>query len=123
MKTRCTNRDYIQFMEHCREYVTKFRVGHWKIKYKFDQSKSPDRLAHCEYKTANLAATITLFADWSPEDIVCDKNLKDTALHEVAHLVLAELTQAATEKSSKDVIYDREHEVIRRLCIGLCHGK
>lgn len=119
MKTHCTKKDYARFIGFCQKYINDFRVGHWKVKYKFDKKKQNLKLAHCEYNINNSTAKIMLFSDWSPRDKVCKTNLKNTALHEVIHLVLADLTKAATDQAPREVIMDREHEAIRRLCVGL----
>lgn len=123
MKLRCTSRDYINFMGYCREYIDRFHLGQWEIKYRFDQSKESEKLANCEFGVNALHAKITLFADWTPGNEVTEKTLREAALHEVMHLLFAYLTTAEICNKGEMLIREREHEVINRLVLGLLYKR
>ena len=123
MKIRCTPKDYVNFISYCREYIHRFHLGQWEIKYKFNQDKESEKLANCEFGVNSLHATITLYADWSPQNEVIEKSLRETALHEVLHLLFADLTCAQIMDKGEVLIREREHEVINRLILGLLYKR
>jgi hypothetical protein len=123
MKIRCTPQDYVKFIGYCREYIDRFHLGQWEIVYKFDKKKESDKLAHCEFGVNALHAKITLYADWSPQNEVTDKTLRETALHEVLHLMFADLTYAEICSKGEVLIREREHEVINRIILGLLYKR
>ena len=123
MKTRCTSKDYVDFISYCREYIHRFHLGQWEIKYKFDQSKKSERLANCEFGINSLHATITLHADWTPENDVTEQSLREVALHEVMHLLFSDLTCTQILDKGEVLIREREHEIINRLILGLLYKR
>jgi len=123
MKVRCTSRDYVRFICFCREYLHRFHLGQWEVKYKFNQGETSEKLANCAFGVNSLHATITLYADWSPENEVTEKTLRETALHEVLHLLFADLTHTEICNKGEILIREREHEAINRLVLGLLYKR
>lgn len=116
MKTTCTNSDYVKFIGYCRDYIDKLRLGNWEVDYKFDKSAEVDRYADCHLDYSTLKATITLYADWSP-DAVNQTSLREIAYHEVAHILFAPLLQAADNEESEAILREHEHNIIKQMCL------
>lgn len=66
------------------------------------------------YSVESYKATITLAKDWKIE-CVTDNELNSTALHEMIHLFLAELSSLAEEHYSTSFVEKVEHNAINRL--------
>jgi hypothetical protein len=67
-------------------------------------------LADVETDVPNKLATITLNRKWCKEE-----DLRELAMHEVFHVLLAELTDAAEKYLSSDYLDGLEHGIIIRL--------
>ena len=114
-----TQGDFTLFVKHSQKFLKLLGLSDWNVQFAFDDLSEDETLAHCEHSTRTAQmATLVLSKKWgfpaTPEEI------KRVALHEVSHILLASIYNAAIHldlsEFQKRQAIDREiHVVIRRL--------
>ncbi len=108
-----------KFVKIAKEYIECFGIKDWKII--FEQKKlDSDTFASTSTLLSARIATITFCESW-PVDIdglPTEKKIRNTAIHEVLHVVLAPLTNLLIHRDRK-ITYDEieiaEHGIVQRL--------
>lgn len=108
MKT--TKQDYKYFVEKLDYWQKALGLSDWHIYV--EHSKSKD-MANVYYNTYSRKATVVLGLDWK-EMKVTQSELDRSALHEMTHLLLADLCDLA-DKYTREAIEEKEHIIINRL--------
>ena len=104
------------FWKAVTEFVAKLRVVDWTIRTDVkDMDPVDDRtLADCQPDPDFAVATITLYRNWEKDPT--PEHIKETAFHEVLHVVMSRLMELARERYvTEKQLDDEEHEVIRRI--------
>lgn len=97
-----------EFEGHCRYWLGAFGMTDWVPVFK--NGGSSGCLAEVSYNHKSRGAEFRLSKTKSR-----DRELRMTALHEVWHLLLADLSGMAEEIKRADVVLQEEHKVIARL--------
>jgi hypothetical protein len=108
---------YLKFYEEeVRKWVEIFGLTEWELFFKFADFSKDNRFAEVKhfYQSKQAYFYLTKEIDFSSERI--EKEIKDAALHEVLHLLLARLSVLAADRSWSEVDWNSaEHEVINRI--------
>ena len=110
-----TNKDVKIFWKAVSDWCVKFRITDWRI-MKGQADKAEDCLADCTCTYSLRTAKITIYRDWGDEMPVNPDSLSEVAMHEVLHIVLAGLMEAAGQRfTTQQQLDDFEHDVIRAI--------
>lgn len=118
MKYKYTDKQYKEYVKHCKKWLTVFGITEWEIDYKHHQI---DTAARTTYNNIAKLACFQLTID-GEGDFALQTDLNRLACHEVIHLLLADLVFAIHETKDycSDLAISREHEVVMRLLKVLC---
>ena len=111
------NLDFEEFKQHVNKWMARLDVTGWRIG--FAQRQMPDTALTTYDSVAKIACfQLTIeqsgdFCRWESSD--------DLALHEVIHLLLADLvrTAAVLGDDTHNLVVAREHEVVHKLVAAL----
>jgi len=114
MKT--TNKDFQLFKSECEKWLKRFELGGWKV-YFTHQAHSQDTFATCYSNTLGRNATIYFTDEWDDEiRKLTPEAVKETAKHEMIHLLLARLSDNGRARYVViDEIDEAEEELVRKL--------
>lgn len=105
-----------RYFQHCiNEYISIFELHNWRISFSMEDIGDP--IAKIVTDPTGYIATFYLNSIWDdPVYQYTRENLKQTALHEVIHLLLMRLTGTAQARFvSKSELDEAEEEVVRKL--------
>lgn len=112
--TKTTDDDFASFREFVHFWQAELGLIDWKI-YVFHQKPDPGAFATTCTSPVSRAASIRLALSW-PDRPVDDNNLKECALHEVMHVVTADLRSEAYARFTLEEDLDvAEHALVIRL--------
>jgi len=84
------------FKKECLKWIDFFELNEWKI-YFLHLLEDKDRQAACLFNAYTTNATLLLSVNWEHDKPTNDW-IKQVALHEVIHLLLAKLQEKAMER-------------------------
>lgn len=108
-----SDKEYKEFVKWCKKRVSQLGLKNWKIYY--------DKLPMTDYAQTSkdpigMTATIALAKEMNEINHEA-LELKDTAYHEVFHLLLAKLVHLATSRyATEEEILRAEEEIVISLC-------
>jgi hypothetical protein len=110
-----------QFRKHLRTWQTRLGLGTWRIVFSPKPAKNAmARVA--EFDWPQRQARIELGRDWKSSPVNAG-TLEQTAVHELLHVVLYELVEAARNPhASADELVSIEHAVVNALEKALVPG-
>ena len=111
--------DFQLFREEVNKWVTRLGITGWDIEIRHEQIGNGTN-AQCVYNTQKRHALFRLTVN-TEGDFGMTTNPSELALHEVLHLLLADLvgTVATLGDDSHTLAIGKEHEVINRLSVWL----
>jgi len=100
------------FKKECRKWIDFFELNDWEIY--FQHTKSDGKFSGIEWNSDDLIATIILSKDWTPgkNNIVTAAALKDSALHEVVHLLFGRIEGLALDRFLTKKELEKESEAM-----------
>lgn len=107
--SKTSKKDFKIFKKAVRKYVKKYKLHSWCIY--FHHTKDKSRLAYVNANTQGRAVTFVLCKHWGMAKIT-KKRLKDTAKHEVIHLILDALYQAGWSRFGTEENYLQANEAV-----------
>lgn len=111
---RTTKQHYLDFQKYAKKWQEKLGVSNWAV-YFYHRSLE-DAYASTAWQMSGAVATMTFCTNWDNGRELNDAELERVALHEVLHLLMAELiSQAEARYTMADSIEIAEHSIIRRL--------
>lgn len=96
------------FEAHVREWMRLFGLGDWTVT--FEYMKSRDHRAEVSYNHVSRQAVFGLSRVRVPS-----RDLWLSALHEVCHVLFADLSGMAEESRNTEVVLREEHRMIARI--------
>lgn len=109
-----TKAHFVFFSEMVRCYQQKLGLSDWDIQIRHESIGT--QLAQTNSDCEGCVATIALNKAWKPLDPIQDKRIKRLALHEVIHVLLADLYYIASCRYATQSELDiAEHKIVRRL--------
>jgi predicted SprT family Zn-dependent metalloprotease len=100
------------FIEECLKWIDFFGLKGWEAEFKHKKSK--DSYGGGYLWTNAMACEIYLSSSW-PEKPT-EKQVRNTAKHEIAHLLLRPVVGLASEMYSYEgMVESREHEIINKI--------
>lgn len=116
MKT--TKKHFDIFKTECERWIDQLKLDNWKIYYVHRQV-NPNTYATCSTKAGAYVATLFFTDNWDTLDgnhLLIEEHIKDSAKHEVIHLLLARLSDCATSRNYmiSDCL-EAEEELVRKL--------
>lgn len=112
MKT--TKLQFELFKNDCLAWQKKLGLTNWVIY--FYHKKIEDSYANTAWHMSSAAATINLSTVWDEGRLYSEKELDRLALHEVLHVLLAQLIAEAEDRfSNQTALNIAEHNIIRTL--------
>ncbi len=116
MKT--TKKHFDIFRTECEYWIKKLKLDNWKVYYTHQQL-TKDSYASCATKVQGHVATLYFTHVWYTlnEDFpLTEKNIKESAKHEVIHLLLARMSDYAVSRdyTANDCL-EAEEELVRKL--------
>ena len=113
-----TDADFEEFRTNINYWLTRFKVTGWSIEIEHEQI-GEGTVAQCSYSVQSKNACFRLTK--SAEGDYGFKRGKTLALHEVLHLILADLvySAASTQDIHSPIVIGREHEVINHFILGV----
>jgi len=85
------------------KWMTRFKIGGWDVNFDFDEEN--DGVANTTWNLEGRVCAFRIARDWE-KDPLTNKTIKETALHEVLHLILARIMSLSTAR------YMRKTELI-----------
>lgn len=111
MKT--TKQNFGAFRTHVLQWQRELGLTDWHIYFK--HVRLNNSFADCECSTSGRGAMIRFSTVWEDRDIN-DKELRECALHEVMHIVTAEMMNEARARFADEYNLEAaEHSVVTRL--------
>lgn len=99
-----------EFDLHIRAWQDKLGLNDWRIERGKGNSVGAMSKVKCHYQD-RLAVYRT--GNWS--GVVTTEALESTAIHELLHVLLAELTYVVAAEASSDIQYSVEHRIVNTL--------
>jgi hypothetical protein len=113
-KDKITKEHFELFKKYCLEHINKLGLLGWKIY--FDFKHIDDFYASCNVNLGGRIALITLSTHWDFARELNQETLKETAKHEVHHLLLFRFSKLAKYRFIRnDELEEAEEEIIRIL--------
>lgn len=116
MKT--TKAHYKLFQAECRKWLRKFGLIDWRVTFfheDWSESCGPAN-AWCRWNQRGRTASLCLATDWGwSETSITNDMIRNKALHEVCHLLMARITDMAECYVAKDEVEEEAHCIIRRI--------
>lgn len=111
--TKTTDYHYAIFCENVKDWQSKLGLVDWDIQLR--HGKTVDALATTNVNLTGRVATIVFATVW-PNDLITDERIKRVAVHEVLHVLLADIVIIGESRYISDSEMEpAEHAVIRRL--------
>lgn len=112
MKT--TKQHFEVFKGECQKWIDILKLDNWDVHYRWYLDKNSR--GSCSTDLDGYVATLELSKEWRNYDKLTDDDIKQTAKHEVIHLLLARLSQNARARYvSSDDLGESEEELVRKL--------
>jgi hypothetical protein len=114
---RTSAKDFEKFKRYCAEWAALFGLSDWNIDYahKNKNIDGNEYYAVCQAGHGKRHAWIFLSTEWRGVDIT-EQKLKTVALHEIIHVLIAALEDAAFERFvSREEFESAREEVTVRL--------
>jgi len=97
-----------EFERYCKEWIWVFGIKDWTCSYRYGANVGCS--AEVQYNTKSRQATLLI-----PKTRVKGEQLRLSALHEIWHLLMADLTTMAEGAVSGDRVLCEEHKIIARM--------
>lgn len=114
MKT--TKQDFELFKKECHQWIDKLELNNWKIYFEWG-GNTPNTYSTIFTKQDSYVGTIYFTKDWEMTGVISILDgIKETAKHEIIHLLLSRFSNYAKSKdyTSAD-LYEAEEELVRKL--------
>src|SRR5258706_6388707 len=109
-----TKENFALFSETVKDYQKKFGLLDWNIQLRH-VSIGAVELAQANSNCEGCVATVTLNKNWKELDPITDERIRRVALHEVIHVLLANLSYIASCRYiTQSELDEAEHKVVRR---------
>lgn len=110
MKT--SKRDFESFQRYCHLWADRFGLLDWQIRYEHRSHNRDGRkfFATTDAHPHSRLAVVALSVSW-PGLTVTAERLDSTALHEILHIVLAEMEEVAWERFVSEAEYNAAREI------------
>lgn len=113
MKT--TKHHFKVFREECEKWLTLFNLNDWKCYYNHDKTEVNENAVILFSSNDGKTATLTLGLKHESQDAT-DNSIRRSAFHEICHLLLADIDNAATRRYTTQLELDAAiHAAINRL--------
>jgi len=113
MKT--TKKDFELFKNECQKWVDRFELNNWKIYYVHEKLK--DTYANIRFDLNGRVASIQFNTEWDMfgvDNMI--EGIKETAKHEIIHLLIARITEIAEARYVTDSeVGEANEELVRKL--------
>lgn len=114
MKT--TKADFEYFKECCQYYLKKYGITEYTVW--IEHEKLSGAVGECSFKSVEKCATLKLNTSWSGAKTKAD--IKETAKHEVVHVLLGKLSEYGRSRYvTPDELTEAIEEVVNRLAVLL----
>ena len=116
---KVSEEQYGVFTTECARLINKLEMNNWRVDYVLRENLGS--FGRCVADIGGYVATIMLCAEWDDDIRPCTtKVLKETALHEVNHLMIARLEcQAKSRFVSGAEIAEASEELVRKLSFAM----
>lgn len=111
-----TNKKHFKiFKDECQKWIDKFELNNWGIHFGWTDKKGAFASLGVSLNAHN--ATFFLCKDWNDTIVsLSTKNIKNSAKHEVIHLLLARLAVNGAERFvTSDEMIEAEEELVKKL--------
>lgn len=104
-----TQEDAAQFREECLKWQKRLNLLHWTLTFKAENNSASEVEALCDYDCETREAVLTYYI--GVQNVT---HPKDNALHEMLHLLLADMNLAAVQATDEEdtTLQREEHKVI-----------
>ena len=110
---KLTDKHFKIFVGECGRWIDKLKIDNWKVYYRWQESK--ENRATISTKLGGYVATIFLSKKWCGEKVTEDE-VKESAKHEVIHLLLARMsTNGGSRFVSQYEVDESEEELVQKL--------
>lgn len=93
MTYRTTKRHFAIFKAECERCIKLYRIVGWRVDYLHD--KCEEARAQCRSDARTQVAVLALSTEWGDQVPATDALVKQAARHEVIHLIVDKLHEAA----------------------------
>lgn len=108
--SKTTQKHFRHFCKMVNKYLEKYRIGAWEVYFKKeDLSKSYSQV---RINRAGRVVSFVLCNVWNDGQELNEKNIEDTAKHEVLHLLTCPLAILGGERYTTEDEIDYEWEVL-----------
>jgi hypothetical protein len=113
--SKTTKEDFELFKKSATKWQNALSLTNWSLYFDHKSEDMRDRYACVYWDMGAHLATIVFTKDWDDLRAKTEKEIEKVALHEVLHLVTANLmAEAEARYTSSSSIDIAEHEIIRR---------
>lgn len=112
--TKTTLKDFDTYQKLCLEWQKRLGLTNWALYFQRDDDRSS--YGRTRWDIDGAVATITLSKEWDDFRSINDSELNRLALHEMLHVLLAEIVHVAESRYTNDgELSVVEHHVLRRI--------
>ena len=113
---RTTKKHFKIFKEEAEKWIANFGLLDWDAQVEHGNVQNDMNAAECQYNTSAREAVIRLSKDFTISNHFTDKDVQEAAFHEVAELLLANLSSLAERRYvTQTELEAARHSVIARL--------
>ncbi len=102
------------FKKECLYWIDRFQLSNWGVNIAIDDREGQNVKGYIKCDDESFLASIFFCADGNKKS--SEEDIKDTAKHEVIHLLLARMSRLGEKRyAGKDELYAAEEEIVQRL--------
>lgn len=112
---KTTSKHFKVFKEEGTKMMSELGLTDWEVTFVHGGTDDFNN-AECHYCCGAKFATLKLTEEWGDNDPLTDENIRETAWHEMFHVLLATFENYANSRFLPDGVLDMEcHSIIQRL--------
>lgn len=93
-------------------WMDEFKIGGWDVYFEIDKSDK-ENIAGCKWNLKGKTCTFDISCGWGKVNPLSEKNIKESALHEVLHLAMANLVTLANRRYiNQDQLEEAQEEAV-----------
>jgi len=111
---RTTKDHFEQFVDYCKHFISEWGLTDWDVRFTHKMDKG--NLATCTVEAESHIAIVNMSRSWARVD---DELIRDTAMHEIAHILIGDVTCAAASRYISEQDLNRSLEIAANRIVSL----
>lgn len=110
-----TNKKHFEiFKKECEYWIDRFELSNWEIFFEFKKEKDIEARALCSTDEVGRIVNIDFSDEFLGFDKITNEDIKQTAKHEIIHLLLADIANQKHNVFSSEREWRKDLEIVVR---------